>query len=226
MSRSNKRNGLNLKQLAFVQEYLKDYNGTEAAIRAGYAPKTARIHASRLLTQDNIGAEIEKGINRWSRSLDVTVERIVNEYARIAFFSWEKYTVIDEASGQPRIDWSLMDRDGWAAIQSVEQEETLMAFGRDAGSVRRKTRARLESKAKALADLARYKLMFAAEEAARGYGIGKGVASGINDLEQHLQERAIEIAQMNPEEVADRTGELREKLAARNQRHRGDGDAE
>jgi len=35
-------------------------------------------------------------------------------------------------------------------------------------------------------------------------------------------ERAIEIAQMNPEEVADRTGELREKLAARNQR-RGKG---
>ena len=68
--------------------------------------------------------------------------------------------------------------------------------------------------------------MFAAAEAARGYGIGKGVASGINDLEQHLQERAIEIAKMDPEEVADRTGELREKLAARNQRHRGDGDAE
>ena len=33
----------------FVREYLIDRNGTQAAIRAGYSPKTAAAQASRLL---------------------------------------------------------------------------------------------------------------------------------------------------------------------------------
>lgn len=212
------RNGLNMRQLSFVAEYLKDFKAESAAIRAGYSAKTAAVTASRLLSNDKIMAELELGIQRWSRSLDVTVERIVNEYARIAFFSWERYTTIDEDSGQPRIDWSLMDKDGWAAIEGIEQVEKMNAFGKEAGSVIRTTRVKLANKNKALADLARYKLMFAAEEAARGFGIGQGVAQGLSDLETHLQERAVEIARMKPLEVAERTEEMRQKLEARKQR--------
>jgi single-stranded DNA-binding protein len=37
------------RQLLFVHEYLKDLNGKQAAIRAGYSPKTAESQASRLL---------------------------------------------------------------------------------------------------------------------------------------------------------------------------------
>jgi phage terminase small subunit len=39
------------KQLRFVEEYLKDLNGTQAAIRAGYSARTAAVQASRLLTK-------------------------------------------------------------------------------------------------------------------------------------------------------------------------------
>ena len=42
-----KRHELSLKQRRFIAEYLKDGNGTQAAIRAGYAPKNARITASQ-----------------------------------------------------------------------------------------------------------------------------------------------------------------------------------
>ena len=217
------RNGLNMRQLNFVAEYLKDFKSEAAAIRAGYAPKNAAITASKLLSHPKVMAELEEGIQRWSRSLDVTVERIVNEYARIAFFSWERYTTIDEDSGQPRIDWTLMDKDGWAAIEGIEQVEKMNAFGNEAGSVIRTTKVKLANKNKALADLARYKLMFAAEEAAKGYGIGQGVARGLNDLEAHLQERAIEIARMPVQEVEDRTSELRQKLEQRKQRRGNDG---
>lgn len=38
------------KQVAFCHEYLKDLNGHQAAIRAGYSPKTAHVQASRLLS--------------------------------------------------------------------------------------------------------------------------------------------------------------------------------
>lgn len=37
------------KQRAFFAEYAIDQNGTQAAIRAGYAPKSAYVTASRLL---------------------------------------------------------------------------------------------------------------------------------------------------------------------------------
>lgn len=49
-----KKPGLTNGQRKFVQEYVKDWNGTQAAIRAGYAPKNAAITATKLLINPNI----------------------------------------------------------------------------------------------------------------------------------------------------------------------------
>lgn len=46
------------KQTAFVQEYMKDLNGTQAAIRAGYSADTATEQASRLLTNVKVASAI------------------------------------------------------------------------------------------------------------------------------------------------------------------------
>lgn len=46
------------KQQAFVDEYLKDRNATQAAIRAGYSAKTANSAAGRLLLNVGIKAAI------------------------------------------------------------------------------------------------------------------------------------------------------------------------
>lgn len=46
--------GLTPKQQRFVQEYAVDLNGTQAAIRAGYSPKTARSIASETLQRPAI----------------------------------------------------------------------------------------------------------------------------------------------------------------------------
>lgn len=50
----NKEVKLTRKQELFCQEYIKDLNGTQAAIRAGYSPESARQQASRMLTKDYI----------------------------------------------------------------------------------------------------------------------------------------------------------------------------
>ena len=42
------------KQKRFCEEYLIDLNATQAAIRAGYSPKTAEQTASRLLRNVNV----------------------------------------------------------------------------------------------------------------------------------------------------------------------------
>ena len=49
---------LTSKQEAFVQQYMIDRNATQAAIRAGYSPKTARVTAWKMLTKANIKSRL------------------------------------------------------------------------------------------------------------------------------------------------------------------------
>lgn len=48
------------KQQRFVDEYLVDLNGTQAAIRAGYSPKTAHVIASENIRKPYLAAAILK----------------------------------------------------------------------------------------------------------------------------------------------------------------------
>lgn len=48
------------KQEAFAREYLIDLNATQAAIRAGYSPKTANEQGARLLTYVSVRSLIEQ----------------------------------------------------------------------------------------------------------------------------------------------------------------------
>lgn len=51
---------LTARQQAFLREYFKDNNATQAAIRAGYAPKSAAVEGVRLLRNANISRVIEE----------------------------------------------------------------------------------------------------------------------------------------------------------------------
>ena len=53
---------LSQKQQLFIEEYLIDLNGTQAAIRAGYNPNTARQIAAENLTKPYIRKAIDKAI--------------------------------------------------------------------------------------------------------------------------------------------------------------------
>lgn len=50
MSKYIKDNELSPKQELFCREYIKDLNGKQAAIRAGYSAATAEVKASQLLS--------------------------------------------------------------------------------------------------------------------------------------------------------------------------------
>lgn len=51
---------MNTKQEMFVNEYLIDYNATQAAIRAGYSERTARSIGQQLLTKLDIKNAIKE----------------------------------------------------------------------------------------------------------------------------------------------------------------------
>ena len=58
------------KQQRFIDEYLIDFNATQAAIRAGYSSDTAKQQGSRLLSNVDVRAAIDDAIReRSSRAL-------------------------------------------------------------------------------------------------------------------------------------------------------------
>lgn len=76
---------LNIKQKTFVQEYLVDLNATQAAIRAGYSPKTAEVQGSRLLSNVKVQEAIQEAMKARQKRTEVTQDRVLDELAKIAF---------------------------------------------------------------------------------------------------------------------------------------------
>lgn len=69
----------------FVEEYIVDYNATQAAIRAGYSEKAARSTGSEILQNPDIQAAIHRELEKQSQRTNVTADRIVQELAAMAF---------------------------------------------------------------------------------------------------------------------------------------------
>lgn len=69
---------LTTRQTRFVEEYLVDGNGTQAAIRAGYAASGAYTEASRLLRNAEVASAIKTRQEADSARLRLSRERVVS----------------------------------------------------------------------------------------------------------------------------------------------------
>ena len=72
------------KQQAFIAEYMIDLNATQAAIRAGYSPATARMIGYENLTKPYIAKIIEKAMNERTASNGITADYVLNGIKAIA----------------------------------------------------------------------------------------------------------------------------------------------
>lgn len=147
---------LSPKQQRFVCEYLRDLNATQAAIRAGYSARTAMQQGSRLLSKAEIAQAVAKGANRVLTRADVTVERIVEEAARIAFHDSRALFREDGTLKAPH-EW---DDATAAAIAGLEVEERLEGRGEERKRVSKLHKVKRWEKTKALELLAKYRKMF------------------------------------------------------------------
>lgn len=68
----------------FVEEYVKDRNGTQAAIRAGYAVASAHSQASDLLSDPKVQEMVEAEMQRVSQEARVEAADILREYLALA----------------------------------------------------------------------------------------------------------------------------------------------
>ncbi len=107
--------GLTARQKRFIEEYLIDLNATQAAVRAGYSPKTAGEQGSRLLATKSISDKIAEAMAELSRRTGVSQERVIEELAKVAFVN--AADVIDFGTGG--IPSSMSENDT-AAISSMK----------------------------------------------------------------------------------------------------------
>ncbi len=67
----------------FVEEYLLDLNGTQAAIRAGYSAHTANEQAARLLANVSVRSAIERGKSDVAARTGASVDELVSRMRQI-----------------------------------------------------------------------------------------------------------------------------------------------
>lgn len=121
---------LNPKQEAFCQEYLKDLNATQAAIRAGYSEDSAGSIGHENLKKPEISARVQQLMNERSERTKITADRVLKELAKIAFSDMRKFAKWGPG-GVSLIDCStLADED--AACVAEASEST----SKDGGSIR------------------------------------------------------------------------------------------
>jgi len=74
---------VNDRQRRFAEEYIKDLNATQAAIRAGYAEKTAESQGSRLLSHVKVSAYVRKLQAEQSERLAIDADYILTQAIRV-----------------------------------------------------------------------------------------------------------------------------------------------
>jgi len=111
------------KQKRFALEYTIDHNGTQAAIRAGYSANGADVQAVRLLANASVQAAIQRDSEKTARKLEITRERIVAEYAKLAFSDMRKFAKWD-ASGVELMDSESLEDGDAACVAELGQTVT------------------------------------------------------------------------------------------------------
>ena len=168
--------GLTAKQARFVAEYLVDSNATRAAIRAGYSKKTAAWIGQDLLSKTHVAEAVAKKQGKLASKLEVTAERVVAEYAKIAFSDMKRVARF----GPDGI--SLLPQEEIAPDDSACIAELGETRNKDGGSIRFK----LHDKKGALDSLARHLGLFKDKPGLDGEGGPDPFATLANLLARQL----------------------------------------
>lgn len=141
------------KQQRFVEEYLVDLNATQAAIRAGYSPKTAGQIGERLLKKVEIQQALSERMKAREQRTEVTQDRVVKELAKIAFgdprnvMTWGPTGVKlkasteltdDEAAFVSEVSETTTEHGGSLKLKTNDKLKALELLGRHLGMFKEK----------------------------------------------------------------------------------------
>lgn len=107
------------KQVRFVEEYCKDFNATQAAIRSGYSEKTARSVGAENLTKPDISDAIKQRLDQ----LTLSAEELTKKTADIARGNLADYMTTRMVEYRPKVRKSLRDIISELEFNLILQEE-------------------------------------------------------------------------------------------------------
>lgn len=122
------------KHERFCQEYVIDYNGTQAAIRAGYAQASAKQQAYKMLQREDVKARIRELQSEQVERLSITSDYVVLELL-------DTYKSCREAA--PVMEWDYFSKEmvetGKYQFDSKGALKALEMIGKHLGMFDKKT---------------------------------------------------------------------------------------
>jgi phage terminase small subunit len=118
---------LSLRRKLFCKEYVIDFNGRQAAIRAGYSSRRAENLASYLLAQRKVQDEVDRLRRKREERLDASADFVVRELMRIAKFDIRD--VFTDSGSLKSVE--NLSEDAARAIGSIEIDDLFDGHGKD-----------------------------------------------------------------------------------------------
>lgn len=115
------------KKEVFCAEYIIDFNGSQAAIRAGYSERSSRVIAHEMLSDPMVSERVQQLIAERSQRTEITADRVLREVARIGLSDVRR---LFTKTGTMKPIHEL-DDDTAAAVASVEVMEEFSGRGED-----------------------------------------------------------------------------------------------
>jgi phage terminase small subunit len=177
------------RYLKLVDEYFANgFNKRQAMRTCGFSEKSIEGYQHRLFNHPDVLKEIDRRRQSMVRKTDVTRERIIQEYAKIAFANFGDLLEINE-DGTAVLDLAGMNDEQRAALSEFQVDEYKDGKGEDAREVK-KYKVKFHDKKAALDALA--KIM--------GYATDKVEVSGELSLIDRILAGRKRAAQSDKEE--------------------------
>lgn len=147
------------KQKIFADEYLIDLNATRAykiAYPKVKKDESARVNGSKLLTNTNVVAYIDKRMKEREKRTEITQDRVLQELAKLGFFDVRK---LFDSEGKP-VGVAELDDETAACIAGLDVMEAYEGTGENKEFVGYIRKYKLADKIKALELLGRHLGMF------------------------------------------------------------------
>lgn len=130
---------LSAKRRAFIEQYLRDFNGTQAAIRAGYSERSARVSACKILARPEVQAEIQRRLAELKMGTDEVLLRLT-EQARAEYAEYlgddgtvDLQRMLDDGKAH-LVRGTKWDRRGNLVVEFYDAQAALVQIGRAPGS--------------------------------------------------------------------------------------------
>jgi phage terminase small subunit len=109
------------RMIRFVDEYMVDLNSTQAAIRAGYSPASARNIGCENLRRPEIAKEIEARLSSLSDASTIRIEWVIDKLKNIVVMSMQEVPVFrQDLRTHKMVSTGIYRFDSIAAVRALE----------------------------------------------------------------------------------------------------------